>query len=87
MALLTNLILFDDIERRAFIGCFLREITAEEIENVEVQENPNRCEELLVVSIALLKVDTFVTADHTRENGFKAQVRGEINNETYIESR
>ena len=85
MALLTNLILFDDIERRAFIGCFLREITAEEIENVEVQENPNRCEELLVVSIALLKVDTFVTADHTRKNGFKAQISKRGEDKTYKE--
>ena len=87
MALVTNLILFDDVERRAFIRCFLGEITAEEIENIEVQENPNCCEELLVVRIAFHEVNTFVTADHTRENGFKVRLRGETNDETYKESR
>ena len=63
------LILFDDIERRALITSFLGEITAEKVEDIEVQKNPNCCEELLVIGVTFFEINTSITTDHTRKNG------------------
>ena len=71
----TNLVLFDDIEGRVFIASLHREITAKKVEHIEIQENPNSCEELLAVGITFREINAFVTADHTRENCFKDQIR------------